>query len=130
MDEIRKKLIGSRIREERKLNNLSQDELAEKLGMKRANISNYEAGRTVPPGSALLEMSKIFSVTTDYLLGLSNDANTSIPVDENLMQIQRAKRKLDEKEQSRMNQMLEMVKLSFHDAFNDTEEEEEGDDDL
>lgn len=130
MDEVRKKLIGKRIREERLSKGLSQDVLAEKLGMKRANISNYEAGRVVPPGSILLEMSRIFDVSTDYLLGLTDNPKVTNEVDGDLMQIQRAKRKLQGKDRERMDKMLEMVKLSFLDAFNEDEEDEEDEDDL
>lgn len=128
MNEENKKLMGSRIREERLKSGMSQDELAEKLGMKRANISNYEAGRVIPPGNILLELSKIFNVTTDYLLGLSIDAEENISIDDNLMQIQRAKRKLNMENRNRMDKMLEIVKLSFIDAFNEDEDEDMDDD--
>ncbi|MDT2260519.1 helix-turn-helix transcriptional regulator [Paenibacillus larvae] len=48
---------------------LTQDELAEMLGMKRTNIANYEAGRVIPPGNVLRDLADIFAVSTDYLLG-------------------------------------------------------------
>lgn len=75
MDEKRKVLMGKRIREERLKTGMSQDLLAEKLGMKRANVSNYEAGRTIPPSNVLLDMSLIFEVTTDYLLCKTDEPN-------------------------------------------------------
>lgn len=67
MDIERKKLIGTRIKKCRQENEFSQEELAQKLDMKRSNVANYESGRVVPPGNVLLEMSNIFNVTTDYL---------------------------------------------------------------
>lgn len=130
MDEKRKKLIGMRVRECRNEIGLSQEGLAEKLGMKRTNVANYEGGRVVPPGNILLEMAEIFGVTTDYLLGISDDPDSSIPLDENLMQIQRAKRKLKSADKEKMDKMLENVKLSFLDAFNEDGEDEDDDDDL
>ncbi len=75
MDQERKNLMGKRIRDERLKAGMSQDLLAEKLEMKRANVANYEAGRTVPPSNVLLDMSLIFDVTTDYLLCKTDEPN-------------------------------------------------------
>ncbi len=122
-----KKRMGLRIRELRKEINLSQEALAERLEMKRTNIANYEAGRVVPPGNVLLELSKIFGVTTDYLLGRSDDPNSKVSLlDDDLYQIQRAKKKLKtQSERDRMDRMVEMIKLSFVDAFEEDDDEED-----
>ncbi|MEK4428488.1 helix-turn-helix transcriptional regulator [Paenibacillus sp. FSL M7-0802] len=72
MNSEERKLMGLRIRSERELKGYSQDVLAEKLGMGRANIANYESGRVIAPGNILKEMSKLFDVDTDYILGLSD----------------------------------------------------------
>lgn len=127
MDEKRKKLIGLRIKKCRHNIGASQEKLAELLNMKRTNIANYEAGRIIPPGNVLLEMSKIFNVTTDYLLGLTDEPTSKIELDKNLMQIQRAKKRLSKENQKKMDDMLEIVKLSFIDAFNEDEEDDEDD---
>jgi len=72
VEEHEKKLMGQRIKEERKRKNMSQDELADILGMKRTNVSNYESGRTIPPGDVLKRLAEIFGVESDYILGASN----------------------------------------------------------
>ncbi len=69
MNENDKKRMGERIRLCRNKLGISQEKLADLLGMKRTNIANYEAGRVVPPGNVLLEMAKTFETSTDYLLG-------------------------------------------------------------
>ncbi|AQR79605.1 transcriptional regulator [Paenibacillus larvae subsp. larvae] len=61
--------MGLRIKKLREEKGLTQDELAEMLGMKRTNIANYEAGRVIPPGNVLRDLADIFAVSTDYLLG-------------------------------------------------------------
>ncbi|MGN7287413.1 transcriptional regulator [Shouchella clausii] len=130
MNEVQKKLMGQRIKQCRIDINLSQEGLAEQLGMKRTNIANYEAGRVVPPGSVILELANIFDVTTDYLLGRTNkpDKNAD-PLYDSLHQIQRARKKLPtKKERERMDQMLEIVKLSFIDAFNEEDDEDDNND--
>ncbi|AVF22839.1 helix-turn-helix transcriptional regulator [Paenibacillus larvae] len=69
MNEKEKKQMGLRIKKLREEKGLTQDELAEMLGMKRTNIANYEAGRVIPPGNVLRDLADIFAVSTDYLLG-------------------------------------------------------------
>ncbi|MCY8470124.1 MULTISPECIES: helix-turn-helix domain-containing protein [Bacillus] len=130
MNSEEKKRIGTRIKECRNNVNISQEALAEKLDMKRTNIANYEAGRVVPPGNVLLELANIFGVTTDYLLGRSDDPNGKVSLlDDDLRQIQRAKKKLKtQAERDRMDRMVEMIKLSFVDAFE--EDDDDDDDDL
>lgn len=131
MDEERKKLIGARIKKCRQENKFSQEDLANKLNMKRSNVANYESGRVVPPGNALLEMSNIFNVTTDYLLGSTNDPYSKVSLEDNdLKQIQRQRNRLTGKDRERMENMIKMLKLSFLDAENEEGDEFDEDDDL
>lgn len=64
--------LGERIRIERMRKRLSQEELAVQLGFKRTNVANYEANRVTPPSDAIAKLSKIFGVSTDFLLGLDD----------------------------------------------------------
>ncbi|WHY71281.1 helix-turn-helix domain-containing protein [Fictibacillus enclensis] len=131
MDIERKKLIGTRIKKCRQENEFSQEELAQKLDMKRSNVANYESGRVVPPGNVLLEMSNIFNVTTDYLLGSTNNPYSNISLDDNdLKQIQRQRNKLTGKDRERMENMIKMLKLSFLDTENEEGDEFDEEDDL
>ncbi|KLU66346.1 HTH-type transcriptional regulator ImmR [Desulfosporosinus acididurans] len=76
MNQEQQKLItGKRIRLQREAKQFSQDVLAEKLNMKRSNIANYESGRVMPPGNIIKELSDIFGVSSDYLLGRSDSIN-------------------------------------------------------
>ena len=72
MNSDERKQMGQRIKRlrEEKLP-MSQDALAEMLGMKRANVANYEAGRAMPPGDVLRRLATIFDVSTDYILGVN-----------------------------------------------------------
>nr|WP_317407972.1 helix-turn-helix transcriptional regulator [Fournierella massiliensis] len=60
--------LSSKILNLRKQNGLSQEELAERLGVSRQAVSRWEAGSTQPDASNLLQLSKLFRVTADYLL--------------------------------------------------------------
>lgn len=48
--------------------NMSQEELAKKLGVSRTSITNYELGRNEASTQILNKLSEIFNVSTDYLL--------------------------------------------------------------
>lgn len=49
--------------------NYTQAQLAQKLGLTKSVISAYETGLRLPSYDVLIHISKIFHVTTDYLLG-------------------------------------------------------------
>ena len=63
--------IGNKIMELRKKSGLSQEELAEKVGVARQTISKWELGETSPDIKQAKELSKIFKVSLDELV--SND---------------------------------------------------------
>jgi len=64
----KKSSIAERIKKLRKLNNLSQDDVAKYLEINRSVISLYESGDTVPPTMSIIKLAKLFNVTTDYIL--------------------------------------------------------------
>lgn len=72
-DLIRLKLIYLR-----KKNNLSQVELADKIGINNKHLYNFEKGRTVINLELLLAYSKEFGVSLDWICGVSNDSNVSL----------------------------------------------------
>jgi len=47
---------------------MTQEELAEKLGLTQRMISYYENGKKIPSGKTLLRFKKLFNVTADELL--------------------------------------------------------------
>lgn len=52
----------------RKKSGLSQEQLAEQLGVSRQAISKWESGQSVPESEKLILLSDYFKVTVDYLL--------------------------------------------------------------
>lgn len=63
----------SNLRGERCRQDLSQDELAERLGVSSASIRQWESGATRPSASNLLAMSDMFGCSVDYLLGRTDE---------------------------------------------------------
>ncbi len=61
-------MIGDKIAELRKQNGMSQEELADRMGISRQSVSKWESGQSQPEIEKLLQLSELFHVSTDYLL--------------------------------------------------------------
>lgn len=71
--------LGSRIKKLRKENNLSQEQLAEKLNVSRQAISKWESNKAYPDIDNLILLRDIFNVTLDDLIiGENNTKNENI----------------------------------------------------
>jgi len=64
----------------RKNAGMSQEELAEKLDVSRQAISRWESGTAQPDASNVLNLSKLFGVTADYLLNDEYESDFDVPV--------------------------------------------------
>ena len=60
--------VSEKIRTLRKLKGMSQEELAEQVNISRQAVSRWEIGIALPDADNIVQLSKLFGVTTDYLL--------------------------------------------------------------
>jgi transcriptional regulator with XRE-family HTH domain len=65
--------IGKKLQQLRKGRKLTQQQLAEKMGVTRATVSNYEVGRRTPHLSELERFAEFFGVGLDYFGVASTD---------------------------------------------------------
>ena len=65
--------MGTRIKELRKKNNLTQSNLANLMRTTQDTISLWELGKSYPDAENIVRMAKLFRTSADYLLGLTND---------------------------------------------------------
>ena len=61
-------MLGARIAALRRQKNMNQHELARSLGISSSAVGMYEQGRREPPLRLVVELARIFEVSTDYLL--------------------------------------------------------------
>ena len=65
-------MLGTRIGEIRMQYGWSQVKLAEKLGVAKQTVSNWENENIQPSVEMLVRISKMFNVSADYLLGIDD----------------------------------------------------------
>lgn len=66
--------LGEKIYRHRRQLGLSQEELAERLGVTRQAVSKWEVGTSVPELETVVALARLFGVTTDYLLSSEDPA--------------------------------------------------------
>lgn len=94
-------MLGERLAELRKLNDDTQQTLADKLGISVWSIRAWEQGKSYPFSNVLLAICKLYGTSADYLLGLTDID----PSDEARKQRQR----LTEEEQNEMHRYEEYL---------------------
>lgn len=70
----------NRIKQLRNEKNINQDVLAKLLGLEIAGISKLETGRVPLKDEYIVKLAEYFGVSTDYILGKSNNRNNDIAV--------------------------------------------------
>ena len=76
--------ISDRILELRKIKGISQEELAENIGVSRQAVSKWESEQSVPDLEKIILLSNYFNVTTDYLLKGVESNNQAIRKNNNI----------------------------------------------
>lgn len=70
--------LGKRLKYVREKKNIPQKELASLLGLQKSTISLYESDRVIPPSDKLSILADRIGVSTDYLLGKTDDSSPKI----------------------------------------------------
>lgn len=75
--------IADRIKYLRDKYEITQTHLAKKLGISRSAVNSWEMGLSLPSLGNIVEMTKIFNVSADYILGLERQVTLDISELEN-----------------------------------------------
>ena len=68
-------MLGNRLKGLRNKKGMTQKELADMLGVTDGAVGMWERGRREPGGDKLLQLARIFGVSVDYLLCLTDEAS-------------------------------------------------------
>ena len=71
-------MVFDRIKFLREQKEMTQADLARQLGITRSSVNAWEMGISVPSTQYIVELSGIFKVSTDYLLGVNETASVSV----------------------------------------------------
>lgn len=71
-------MIGDKIRELRERAGYSQSELARRLSVTRSSVNAWESGLSAPTAVYIVELAKLFRVTSDYLLDLDTSSTLNL----------------------------------------------------
>lgn len=88
--------FGEKLQRLRKAKGWTQEELAAQISISRQALSKWEQGTAIPDTENILQISKIFGVSTDYLLNDDYESDADIPA------VQISSSKLNKKHESRL----------------------------
>ena len=66
-------MTAERIKALREARGWTQAELARRINITRNGVNSWEQGLSMPSPACLVDLSKVFSVSTDYLLGTAGN---------------------------------------------------------
>lgn len=83
-------MLGDRLRRIRRENKLTQQNIADVLGVDRTTYTVYESGLVTPSSSTLVKLSQIYNVTIGYLIGVEENhpelrRDPEKPIDEKIL---------------------------------------------
>ena len=73
--------LAQKLRELRKVNNYTQDYVAEVLGVVRQTYSHYETGKRTPDTNALYKLAGLYNISIDDLMHLTIDIDRNVSYD-------------------------------------------------
>lgn len=71
-------MTAERIKALREARGWTQAELARRMNMTRNGINSWEQGLSMPSPPSLVDLAKLFSASTDYLLGVENHSTVNV----------------------------------------------------
>ena len=82
-------MFAQRLKRLRAENQMTQVQLAEKLGVSKGTVAMWETDKRSPSFEMLAEMTNLFDRRMDYILGYSDDASSPKPTEEDIDQMGR-----------------------------------------
>ena len=81
-------MLAQRLKQLRAENQMTQVQLAEKLGVSKGTVAMWETDKRSPSFEMLAEMTNLFDRRMDYILGYSDDPSSPKPTDEEMNQME------------------------------------------
>jgi transcriptional regulator with XRE-family HTH domain len=98
--------VGKNMATIRKSHGLSQNDLANKIGITQSLLSSYETGRLSVPIEIVIQVSKALKIDSNEILGLSKEKNNNILAD---LKITNRMRKIQKLPSNKRKPLFEMI---------------------
>lgn len=99
--------LNERIKKLRRNLDLTQQEFAEKIGIKRNSLANYETGRNTPIDAILISICREFNVSEEWLR--TGEGDMFLPADRNADIARLTKQLLNEESDSFKNRLISIL---------------------
>ena len=113
--EVKRSSFGQRLFDARKVRGITQQELAEKLGITKRMVANYEGNSEGPSVERLEEIARALNVTVSYLLGESTLKTVKEDITPNIRKHIEVLKELPQKDQKKVLEYAELLKTSRKD---------------
>lgn len=70
--------MGEKLKSLRIEKKLTQKQVADRIGLAISAVSSYESGTRYPSYDVLVKLARIFHISTDYLLGMTDKRNIDV----------------------------------------------------
>lgn len=70
--------MGEKLKSLRIEKKLTQKQVSDRIGLAISAVSSYESGSRYPSYDVLIKLARIFHVSTDYLLGITDTRNVDV----------------------------------------------------
>lgn len=117
-------MLGDKVKFLRKQMNITQQKLAETIGVSQSTIGMIEGNKQGASNDTLIKLASVLNTTVDYLLSNSIEETAStnfdneneMNYDDDIRRIERARKKMDPKNKEKMMQIL---RSAFDEYFDD-----------
>lgn len=71
-------MIAEKIKLLRESKNMTQTDIAKKLGITRSSVNAWEMGISIPSTQYIVELALLFNISSDYILGIPKNSSINI----------------------------------------------------
>lgn len=83
-------MFHEKLRQLRRREQMTQQGLADALGLDRTTVTKYESGVTVPPAESIKKICRVFKVSMDYMMDTYLEGENHAELDKRVLILQRA----------------------------------------